>query len=137
MQKQHILLPLFVAVVTVGVLHHLALAHFWYWTLWWFDVVMHVLGGFVVGLAAVWFLSLFRAVERYSPGRVFILTVIVVVAVGIGWELFEFFAQLFIQGEFFPDTLHDVAADIAGGLVAYAYYYQVRCVVRSHQETNG
>jgi hypothetical protein len=135
MHKQHVLLSLFVAVAVVGVLHHFAIAHFWYWTLWWFDVVMHILGGVALGLAALWFLLLFRFLERCSPRQVFALTLAVVLVVGIGWEAFEFFAQLFVQGHFFPDTFHDIAADVAGGLIAYAYYYRVRCITQSRCET--
>ncbi|MCI0619930.1 hypothetical protein L0Y40_02780 [Candidatus Wolfebacteria bacterium] len=122
MQKQHILLPLFVIMAAIGILHHFALANFWYWTIWWIDVVMHTLGGVVLGLAALWFLLSVHRVQSWPPRRVFVVVLGVVFAVGVAWEFFEFFAKLFVQGHFFPDTVLDIFADVAGGLVAFAYY---------------
>lgn len=110
--------------VILAVLHYLALTHFWYWTLWWFDVLLHILGGFAVGLLVIWGGgTLVGERTHFFYKHIGLIMFGVVLAVGLGWELFEYTAGLFLANHFFPDTIYDLFSDIAGGLLAYVYYY--------------
>jgi hypothetical protein len=104
-----------------------------YWRWWWFDVIMHTLGGFWVGLSFLWVIHSFITAELLTTPRslvVFIsFTLSAAMAIGFAWELYEHLADtLLAQSLNSPhfrvfqisadDTAGDLAADAVGGLIA-------------------
>jgi len=114
-------------IVFIFLLHSYALYSFLYWRVWWFDNVMHFLGGAWLALITAYFVFFSkRAVNIRLPMPAFLLAAVSFAAlVGVGWELFEFcvdfltgkggvgFNQLGLQ-----DTMGDLFFDLLGGLAA-------------------
>lgn len=112
--------------LAILVIHALALYKFyWYWTIPWFDMVMHAAGGFAVGLII---LTLAKA---YTPEIIALRTPLVVLIavsitglIGIGWEFYEFLYDIYFGRGYqsmlqlgVVDTLSDLFFDLSGGLI--------------------
>jgi len=54
-----LVLYIFVLGIIIAFLHQSAVALYWYWSVPWFDIVMHFLGGLWVGTCALWFTEQF------------------------------------------------------------------------------
>ena len=92
-------------------LHLLALAHYWYWVYWWFDVMMHLLGGVTLG---VFFVALSRTPR---PLLYLVLTAVCFV----GWEVIEYVGGISRnEPNFTFDTAHDLLDDVLGATAVYA-----------------
>lgn len=83
-------------------------------TISWWDIVLHMLGGAWVALASVWFFGLF------GIRRSIIQCVLIALSVGLAWELFEYIFG--IGGSNFMsyrlDTAKDLLDDMIGGAIA-------------------
>jgi VanZ family protein len=92
-----------------------AMKFFWYYSIGWFDMFMHFLGGFWLGCLLLW---LFRVEQMSLQSSFFILGGVLVV--GVLWEIFEVFFHQYIAGSPFDlrDTLSDLFFDFAGGLLS-------------------
>ena len=77
--RLQLLLLLLVSSSLTIILHAIGLEFFLYWSLWWFDILMHALGGFSLGLLCV----------LLFPDRYRYLRYIILFGVIIGWEVFE------------------------------------------------
>ncbi|PIU98576.1 hypothetical protein COS61_00640 [Candidatus Wolfebacteria bacterium CG03_land_8_20_14_0_80_40_12] len=115
-------------------LHISAIINYWYWIYIWFDIPMHFLGGFWVAMICIWLNSKFNIIETRPPNvyRNFwrsdlpklILVLGFVALIGVFWEFFEFFYDVFISNRGYfgflqlgaADTLSDLFFDFLGGL---------------------
>jgi hypothetical protein len=104
--------------------HFLAIHFHFYWTVWWYDIGMHVFGGFI---AALIFLFLFQA-QYQSRLSLLIISISAALIVGIAWEIFEYITGVTFTTEaaYIPDTVTDLFDDLAGGLIAYMTVYPKR-----------
>ncbi len=99
--------------ILVGVLHITGLYYYLQWYYWWYDLVLHFLGGLWVALAITWlWLALSRKV-RIVP------ILLAVLVVGGAWELFEYVIGSLREGNYFFDTSLDMLMDALGGLCGY------------------
>lgn len=124
-QKQF-LIRLSILLYTITALHILALYFFWYWSIWWYDIPMHFLGGLWVGGMAFLTYGYIPAFSRFRDRRgiyAYIVPFIAVLAIGALWEVFEFSLDTFItlQQNDVLDTISDLGMDIAGALAAILY----------------
>lgn len=118
-QRKNILLyTLPVVSLSVFVLNQVAQDNYFYWTYWWYDIMMHFLGGFLIGGIALWFFVRFFKSEHTKASSALIVAVLSVLLVGLGWEYFEFFSgALFLQeGSVIGDTALDLVMDTLGAL---------------------
>lgn len=100
--------------------NNLAWKFHWYYTIWWFDVLMHFSGGFWVSL---FFLYVFGG--KYSTFKNFIVVISSVLVVGILWEFFEAYLNVLSLDSFdWGDTSSDVFLDLFGGSVAILYFHK-------------
>jgi hypothetical protein len=109
--------------LAVAVLHYVAISLYLYWTTGWFDIMMHFLGGTVIGLIAAFVLytSGYFHFPREHQGAVFATILGAVLVVGLGWELWELFLGWTDILADRRDTMIDIAMDVLGGMVAYQY----------------
>ena len=115
MKKNLLLYIGFGLVSLVWVLNLLAITFSFYWTLGWYDYMMHFLGGLAIGILVIWLLSL-----RASLPKSFLIVFIGVMAVGVGWEIFEYLNGLTFSTEGYAlDTFHDLLMDAVGAVAAY------------------
>lgn len=92
----------------------------------WYDIPMHLLGGFWVGLIFAVSLGYFFDNDNIFQNHVERLKVITLIAafsclVGVFWEFFEFglnYLSLISQQQGLADTLGDLFMDIIGGAAA-------------------
>lgn len=97
----------------------LANTFYWYYTVWYFDMIMHFLGGFWIGLLFFYIFS-----EKRISKNIFPLVLFFTFAIGVGWEVFEVVVNnIFAQVPFSPsDTLSDIFFDLAGGFSSAVYF---------------
>jgi len=105
----------------IGALHIAALFFFWYWSIWWYDILLHALGGVWIGGMMLFFLS---GREKNMSGSTilrFSVPLLGVLIIGTFWEAFEWNIDQVVLSYFqndVVDTLSDIGADIAGALLS-------------------
>lgn len=105
--------------VLICILYSLSVSLYFFWTLWWFDIVLHILGGMWVALIALWYT---RVRVLSSEKKAFAVALIASFGIGVLWEVFEYVTgTTFAHDNYIFDTLSDLAADIAGGGIAFIY----------------
>lgn len=116
--------PSLLVLALVGILHWIASYEGFYWTVAWYDVMMHFLGGAWVALMALWAPAwpLLGWTKAFQSRKNVVLAVVIV---GILWELFELqmgFTDLGMRG-YWSDTLQDLAMDTLGVLTVVSLYF--------------
>lgn len=108
----------------VAALHAAAYEYYFYWSMWWYDIMMHGLGGLLIGLIAAWAIT-FPLREKLKVSRFFFI-VGVTLFVGILWEVFEYTVGTYANYNSFNsyvfDTMTDIGMDTAGAFVATLLY---------------
>ncbi len=117
--EKNIITPLAITTVTLFVLDTVARLFYFYWTIWWMDIVNHFIGGMVV----TFFFALFPFVRKGSLKQTFFNFLFIIVTVGVLWEVFEFVFGLTNTTEigYTKDTIIDMIMDTLGMVVAYFY----------------
>src|SRR3989344_4332908 len=101
------ILGIAVTALTIAVLHNLAYAFFWYWKYWWFDVLMHGLGGFFLGSIALWIIT-FEHPEYFKKLLPLFAAVGVTFLVGVLWEVFEYVIAVSESRSAVLDTMREL-----------------------------
>jgi hypothetical protein len=107
--------------VAVAILHITGEMYFFYWTYWWYDVLVHGIAGIAVGTL---FAGTYHVRGTLKISR-FLFIVGLTFAVGIFWEIFEYIIKSQQYEQFDPyvlDTLMDLGMDVAGGMTAYTVF---------------
>ena len=111
----------------IGAMHLAGLYLYLYWV-WWYDIVMHFLGGAWVALASAWllFYSGFFQRRPVTSKNIFLVTFSSVLVIGVGWEVFEYIFDIAVVGEnYVSDTTMDFIMDFIGaGVVAVIVKYR-------------
>jgi len=112
----------FILLIVIGVLHQIAMLYSLYWTLSWFDILLHFLGGAWVALIFIWF----QRMGKMSTSRLFNTplraAIVGTLLIGALWEIFEYITgQTFAIEGYTLDTIMDFIMDTTGALVAYYY----------------
>ncbi len=122
--SQAVFLLFTLSIVMLAVLHGAALAFSLYWVYLWLDIPMHFLGGAVVVLGYQSRFMLHRVSGRLRFG--FLPTMLMVLVVGILWEVYEYIVGPILPGYVF-DTALDIVMDMLGGAVGY---FTARAIMR-------
>jgi hypothetical protein len=120
MSKFRLLYTALIFTAFFALLSFLANIFYFYWLYWWFDVLMHFLGGVAGALSAYWvlFYSGLMFKEETRVGTKFFLVLSCVIVGGLGWELFEYLMGITDTHEgYHLDTVNDLILDITGGLL--------------------
>jgi len=119
MQTRRLLFFTFGAIIILAFLHGLAIWAYLYWTVWWFDTMMHFLGGFSIALFALWFSYKAGALKSITSKTIISCSLVSVLAVGVGWEIFEYVNDIAGSPEDYSrDTSNDLIADLVGAFLA-------------------
>lgn len=107
------------SIVLLALVHFIAIEFYLYWTYLWLDMPVHLLGGFCVALGFS-ILPLFR-VRVPARMRTVGWYTLVVLAVGVAWEIFEYLSGIsLVDGDIFIiDTSIDLILDMLGGVLGY------------------
>jgi hypothetical protein len=120
MERQNLLKRLAYLILFIFVINFLANTFHWYFSIWYFDMPMHFLGGLLVGFLVLY---LFFPRISLSPSAI-VKILLLVLVVGIGWEVFEVLVDNFIAQNPFNalDTFSDLFFDLSGGAFALLYF---------------
>ena len=123
MFSKPLLKEIFFSAILVAGLHYLALTFYLYWSIWWFDIPMHLIGGLVIALIAMflYYTSGYFDFPKEHMGSVLAMTLGTVLLVGLIWELWELFMGFSDVIEDKTDTVIDLIMDILGGTIAFIY----------------
>lgn len=119
--------PALTVLVIIGLLHNIiGIKISAYTEIWWWDILLHLLGGLWVALSSYWFFytSGFTDIKK-TTAYFFAATIPAVLIIGGLWEVFEYVAGLtdVYHGETYKiDTISDIGVDTVGGLIVYLYY---------------
>ena len=108
-----------------------ALVLLWYRTFFWFDMLMHTLGGVWAGGVALWFfVSASDKEKAFDTKHIFFISLMSVLFVGIIWEIYEIVVDVFVRALSygFIDGLSDLFFDLLGASFAAAYMILFRPV---------
>lgn len=107
--------------ILIAALHHFAELNSLYWSISWFDILMHFLGGLLMGYIALFIFFTSEKISFPADSRIVIFSVVIgfVLIVGLTWELWELFAGLSDVMNDLGDTILDLIMDVVGGIVAY------------------
>lgn len=121
--KKPLLIEILILAIIVAFLHYLALTFYLYWTIEWFDILMHFLGGMIVAFIAIfiYYTSGYIDFPKSHLISIFAMTLGSVLLVGLVWELWELFAGFSDVLKDQTDTFLDLIMDIIGGIVAFFY----------------
>src|SRR3989344_817648 len=112
-------------IVVVFLTHLVATFFYLYWRFWWFDLLMHLLGGVWLGLFSAWFVFFSGYVsERVATRRNIVLaSLLTVVVLGGGWEVFEYSLGVADSAaqSYSADVSTDFLMDTLGALIASSY----------------
>ena len=114
-RRMQLLFLALVGAIALLFLHYFGMMYYLYHLYWWFDILVHFLGGATVGLTAL--LALKQRHHFLVP--IFVLCVIA------GWELFEIFIvriSLKNVAQYSVDTAIDVFVGALGAYIMYLLY---------------
>lgn len=111
-------------ILLIFVTNYLANKFYLYSSIWYFDMIMHFLGGFWIGLVCFSFLP--SKFLLNNPFRLTFVVLLIVLGVGVGWEGFEFIFNNVVAGSPFNtlDTISDIFFDLAGGTFSILFCFK-------------
>jgi hypothetical protein len=118
-------LPFVLVMLIVVGLHWIASLYGFYWNVWWYDIMMHSLGGLFVFIAALWALNTqyARALTPYINIKNLLVFVFVI---GFLWEVHEILLDFadFSHPQYVRDTTEDFIFDMTGAVAGALIFRQ-------------
>lgn len=96
---------------------------------WWFDIFVHLLAGYVFSLVGIFIISRLQDYRKLNPWTIILFCFCLTLAIELVWELAEWTVSLIfkqpVQGEFVPeygaalvtDTMEDILCNFIGGII--------------------
>lgn len=121
MDRRKLSIRICLLVVFIFLVNFLAGKFHWYSSLPWFDMFVHFLGGFWLGLGVIYLFP-----PKISSSSSILKILLGVLIIGLAWEFFEIFVDANFSKKIFDikDTLSDLCFDLAGGLTATLYFFK-------------
>jgi len=121
--RKSLFIEIVIIAVLIAILHYAATVFSLYWSIVWFDILMHFLGGLFIGLLALYLFFTSGLIKYPCTHKIVVFSVVVgsVLVVGLTWELWELFVGLSDVLSDQGDTVLDLILDIFGAVVAYMY----------------
>ncbi len=110
-----------------------------FWTLHYYDTVVHFLAGICVGLGTVW-LAMNVSKKEMTQKRVAAVALVGAIIVGIAWEIFEVTNGITFLSDgihYVTDTSSDLLMDVCGGIVASLYVWRIILKTKNNTSTNN
>ena len=124
-------IALLVLILVIFIGHILGTIYGWYWTVWWYDIPLHFLGGAWLGF--FFFYLFYEKWGILEVGKKFIPTLLLglgfVILVGVLWEFYEYFHDWYVDSsnlnspDVRADTLSDFLNDLIGGTSAILVWW--------------
>ena len=115
MQKRHILFLALGLTILTWVLDYIAIVFYLYWTTTWYDIIVHFVGTLAIGTLIILLLDI-----HHRSTKSFIKVLVLVMAIGVGWEVFEYIIkETFALEGYLMDASADLIMDALGAISAY------------------
>src|SRR3989344_6017494 len=101
----------------IFILYFLELKFYLSWTVWWYDILLHFLGGSVVGMAVLLIFERFFDMEITGVFKTVLIGIVGAFVIGVLWEILELRLNLtsFSDGVvYITDTISDLILDMTG-----------------------
>ena len=101
-------------------IHYLSVYVSAYPDIWWLDVMMHTVGGFLV--VTTWYQV--KALNAFSflLSQWWLQPLVVLSTAMIVWELFEYKYGLVTDFRYLADTIYDILCGFSGGLISFLIF---------------
>ena len=110
--------------------HYLGMRFYIYWSVSWYDLVVHCLGGITVAFVATLFAE-YLWNKRLRLKSVFFITLFVAIC----WEIYEYiFGLSGASGHYWTDTLSDILMGFIGSIIG-VYVIRLFFAVKNEQST--
>ncbi|MFA6397383.1 MAG: hypothetical protein WDK96_00865 [Candidatus Paceibacterota bacterium] len=136
--KKSLIKKICVLIFFIFFVNLLAMKFYWYFSIWWFDMFVHLLGGLFISLLIFWiyyYSGLIKNKKNYNKKFIILLSALGVLVIGIFWEIFEFNISVFITHT--PQVILDIASDlffgVCGSFVGSLYFF-IRLYPQKNQE---
>ncbi len=118
MDPKKLLKHLVILMFFIFLVDRIGVTLYWYFTIWWFDMVMHFVSGLWTGL----FFAYVFYIRKPIFSNVFYI-ILLSFLIGVSWEIFELYVFNHIGGTPFNllDTVSDIFFDVAGATLAALY----------------
>ena len=123
MIKKPLFKQTFFLLVIIGASDFFANTLYLYWTVWWYDMLMHFISGVCVGMATVLVIQYFSH-EEIGFKELIKIGIISSFVVGILWEFFELYFEATTLADgviYYRDTSSDLILDVCGGILGVIY----------------
>ena len=116
----------FVLLFILGILDICAEVFYLHWTIWWFDVLLHSLAGFLIGIAVS--LLWYKDFTGYYEQKIKIIWIVLASALilGLWWEFMEIYFEATSLSDgiiYLRDTTSDLIADVFGSFFGAMYSF--------------
>lgn len=118
----------FFLIITIGILDIIGAVFYLHWAVWWFDTILHFLGGAWVSITVLMLFHDKLDLNESNKLKIIGFVVLSVFIVGLLWEVFEvcFGITFFNDGPIYLiDTISDLILDICGGFFASLYSIKI------------
>lgn len=117
--RKKLLIRITSLVFSIFILNFLAMKFHWYFSIWYFDMPMHILGGFWLGLVFFWFFQI-KDLSFINISKI----ILGLLLIGFLWEFFEISVDKIITEKSFStlDSFSDICFDLVGGFFAIFYF---------------
>jgi len=121
--------------ITMGLLFLASLgAYFFYWytTIWYFDMPMHFIGGYFIGIALMYILGYRLQVTGFNKENIdnnknlntkYLILILLAFFIGFLWEVYEFAVDAYFNTHLIVllDSFSDLCFDMAGAVTAFFF----------------
>ena len=121
MYRRLIIIALLLAVGTFT-LNAIAVLFYWYVSIWWFDMLMHTIGGVLV--AVLGSALILKHLKGLTRKETYITIALFVFIIGLGWEYYEYIVQFYIKSVHLADisdSISDLICDMVGGSIGAGF----------------
>ena len=105
----------FFVLATVASLYIVGMLLYLNWTFWWYDIVLHLLGGVWVALAVS------TVLVRFARQPTLVHCILGIAVVGVLWELFEVAVGMPREANYALDTSIDLLMDVLGSIMGFLF----------------
>ncbi len=118
----------FTLLFIVGVLNYIAVYLYLYWTVWWFDMLVHFLAGTCVAMATVLAYYFYNGRRIPVLYKSILLGIFGGIIIGVLWEAYELYFEIenIYDGlSYVLDTSSDLVLDTSGAILGGLYAHRI------------
>ncbi len=121
-------------IILIFLVNYVAVKLYWYNSIWYFDMIMHFLGGFWLSLALLWLFF-----KKDLSLKLIFKIFLGVLLIGVLWEVYEILVNnTFAQNPFNTlDTISDIFFDLSGGVFAILYFLKRTMLLKENKVNPG